>query len=112
VTRGFVPPVAEGLALRLRPVQPEDAGYIHALRVNPSYNRHLSPVTGRVENQRAWIERYQVREAAGQEIYHITPLKRGRSPLFLLARSSHPFGGLMWIYKKKLTNYSKNEGDW
>lgn len=71
MTRGFVPPVAEGLALRLRPVQPEDAGYIHALRVNPAYNRHLSPVTGTVADQRAWIERYQAREAAGQEIYYI-----------------------------------------
>ena len=67
----FIPPVAEGPSLRLRPVRPDDAAYIHGLRVNPAYNRHLSPATGTVADQRAWIERYQAREAAGQEIYYI-----------------------------------------
>ena len=67
----FIPPVVEGPNLRLRPVRPGDAAYIHGLRVNPAYNRHLSPVTGTIADQRAWIERYQSREAAGQEIYYL-----------------------------------------
>lgn len=65
------PPVVEGPNLRLRPVRGGDAAYIHGLRVNPVYNTHLSSVTGTVEDQRAWIERYQLREAAGGEIYYI-----------------------------------------
>jgi len=69
--RDSIPPVVEGPNLRLRPARPGDAAYIHALRVSPTYNRHLSPVTGTVDDQRAWIERYQAREAAGQEIYYI-----------------------------------------
>ena len=66
-----IPPVVEGPNLRLRPARPGDAAYIHALRVDPSYTRHLSPVTGTVEDQRGWIERYMTREAAGHEIYYI-----------------------------------------
>ena len=66
----FSPLVVEGPHLRLRPVRGDDAAYIHALRVNPVYNTHLSAVTGTVDDQRAWIERYQAREAAGEEIYY------------------------------------------
>lgn len=71
MTNAFIPPVAEGPRLRLRPVRPEDAAYIHALRVDPTYNRHLSAVTGTIADQQTWIERYKQREAAGTEIYYI-----------------------------------------
>lgn len=64
-------PEMTGPRLRLRPVTPEDAAFIHALRTDPAYNAHLSPVTGTVADQRAWIARYKTREAAGQEIYYI-----------------------------------------
>ena len=65
------PAPIEGRHLRLRPVAPDDAPYIHALRTDPRYNAHLSPVTGDVEAQRAWIERYLEREAQGSEIYFV-----------------------------------------
>lgn len=61
----------EGPRLRLRPVVPDDAAYIHALRTEPRYNTHLSPVSGGVEAQRLWIERYLEREAQGSEIYFV-----------------------------------------
>lgn len=67
----FAPPEAKGVLLRLRPVQPADAAYIHGLRIDPTYNRHLSAVQGTVADQQAWIERYKAREALGQEIYYI-----------------------------------------
>ena len=73
----FIPPNVEGVVLDLRPVQPEDAAYIHGLRVNPAYNRHLSQVTGSVEDQRVWIERYKAREAAREEIYYLIIRKDG-----------------------------------
>jgi RimJ/RimL family protein N-acetyltransferase len=61
----------EGPRLRLRPVVPDDAAYIHALRTDPRYNMHLSPVTGGVEDQRRWIACYLEREAQGSEIYFV-----------------------------------------
>jgi RimJ/RimL family protein N-acetyltransferase len=61
----------EGPRLRLRPVVPDDAAYIYALRTDPRYNTHLSPVAGGVEQQRKWIERYLDREAQGREIYFV-----------------------------------------
>lgn len=38
------PTLIEGPYLRLRPVASDDAAYIHALRTDPRYNAHLSPV--------------------------------------------------------------------
>jgi RimJ/RimL family protein N-acetyltransferase len=61
----------EGPHLRLRLVRPGDAAYIHGLRTDPAYNAHLSPVTGTVADQRAWIERYKTREAGGAEFYYL-----------------------------------------
>lgn len=61
----------EGYRLCLRLVTPEDAAYIHGLRTDPVFNRHLSSVTGTVADQRAWIESCKAREAAGQELYYV-----------------------------------------
>lgn len=60
-----------GQHLRLRLVTPEDAKFIHGLRTNPVYNQYLSYVTGTAEDQRAWIDSYKTREAAGEEYYYI-----------------------------------------
>lgn len=61
----------EGVRLALRLVTPEDANFIHGLRLDPRYNTHLSAVTGTVADQRGWIERYKAREAAGAEYYYV-----------------------------------------
>ena len=58
---------------------PEDAAFIHGLRTDPAYNTHLSPVTGTVADQRAWITAYKTREAAGAELYYIIE-RRDRVP--------------------------------
>lgn len=76
----FAPPVVEGPQLRLRPVRPEDAAYIHSLRVHPALNRYLSAVIGTVEDQCIWIERYMLREEAGMEIYYIVERLDSRRP--------------------------------
>ncbi|MCB1331093.1 MAG: GNAT family N-acetyltransferase [Maritimibacter sp.] len=60
-----------GPNLVLRLVDAEDAVYVHGLRVDPTYNRHLSEVRGDVEDQRRWIETYKMREARGEEVYYI-----------------------------------------
>ncbi|TDL90441.1 GNAT family N-acetyltransferase [Meridianimarinicoccus aquatilis] len=66
-----VVPEISGKNLRLRLVTPDDAAFVHGLRVDPSYNAHLSPVTGTIADQRAWIESYKAKEAAGKEAYYI-----------------------------------------
>lgn len=66
-----IPERIEGVRLWLRLVEPHDAPYICALRTNPAYNAHLSPVAGSVEDQRRWIEAYKEREQQGTEAYYI-----------------------------------------
>lgn len=70
----------EGYQLRLRLVGPADAAYIHGLRTDHRYNAHLSPVTGNVADQRAWIEHYKERETAGTEYYYIIERRDNGTP--------------------------------
>jgi RimJ/RimL family protein N-acetyltransferase len=67
----------EGPNLTLRLIQPEDADYVHGLRTNPAYNRHLSEVRGTAEDQRRWIDAYKAREAALHELYYVIERKDG-----------------------------------
>ena len=59
----------KGHRVSLQLVRPVDAAFIHGLRSDPAYNAHLSAVPGTVDDQRDWITRYMLREAAGQEFY-------------------------------------------
>lgn len=61
----------EGRVCALRLIEPEDADYVYALRTDPRFNLHLSRVDGTVADQRAWIERYKLREARGSEYYYV-----------------------------------------
>lgn len=67
----------EGPNLVLRLIETADAGYVHGLRTDSRYNRHLSEVRGTVEDQRRWIENYKSREAAGREFYYVIERKDG-----------------------------------
>lgn len=67
----------EGPNLILRLIRPEDADYVHALRTDPAYNRHLSEVRGTAEDQRRWIEGYKAREADLRELYYVIERKDG-----------------------------------
>lgn len=67
----------EGPNLTLRLIRPEDADYVHALRIDPAYNRHLSEVRGTADDQRRWIEGYKVREADLLELYYVIERKNG-----------------------------------
>ncbi|WP_419740697.1 GNAT family N-acetyltransferase [Ruegeria sp.] len=70
MTKSSVAQVA-GPNLRLRLITPADAPYVYALRTNPHYNRHLSPVTGTVADQRQWIEGYKAEEAQCRQLYYV-----------------------------------------
>lgn len=67
----------QGPNLVLRLIRPEDADYVHGLRTDPSYNRHLSEVRGTVEDQHRWIDAYKEREAALRELYYMIERKDG-----------------------------------
>lgn len=67
----------EGPNLTLRLIRPEDAEYVHGLRTDPAYNRHLSEVRGTAADQRRWIERYKPREAVGEEFYYVIERRDG-----------------------------------
>jgi RimJ/RimL family protein N-acetyltransferase len=68
---------AQGPNLLLRLIRPDDAEYVHALRTDPDYNRHLSAVNGTVEDQRCWIEAYKAREAERSELYYVVERNDG-----------------------------------
>ena len=61
----------DGLNIRFRPVEPTDAAYIHQLRCDPRYGKHLSPAAASVEAQRVWLECYEGRAEQGLESYFI-----------------------------------------
>lgn len=67
----------EGPGLVLRLIRPGDAEYLHTLRTNQNYNKHLSVVSGTAQDQRRWIESYMAREADGRELYYVIERKDG-----------------------------------
>ena len=67
----------EGPNLVLRLIQPADAGYVYGLRINPTYNSHLSEIRGTADDQRRWIDDYKAREAEVLELYYIIERRDG-----------------------------------
>jgi capsular polysaccharide biosynthesis protein/RimJ/RimL family protein N-acetyltransferase len=61
----------KGDTIGFRLVEPEDAAYIHQLRVDPLYGRYLSPAAPSLDAQRAWLEDYKAREFEGVEFYFL-----------------------------------------
>ncbi len=90
--------VIEGVRLRLRLIDPDDADYVHGLRTDPAYNTHLSAVQGTVEDQRCWIEGYKSREADLRELYYV------------IERRDHVPCGLVRLYD--ITADSFTWGSW
>jgi len=52
----------EGAGFRLRPARLADSAFILGLRTQPELSRFLHPVSGRVQDQEAWMEAYFERE--------------------------------------------------
>ena len=101
----------EGPNLALRLITPDDAAYVHGLRIDPAYNQHLSEVSGTAEDQRRWIEGYKTREAEGREFYYIIERKDGRPcgvvRLYDLEADSFTWGS--WILDSHKTRYAAIE---
>ena len=69
--------IIEGVRLRLRLIEPDDADYVYGLRTDPAYNTHLSAVQGTASDQRRWIEGYKAREAELHELYYVIERRDG-----------------------------------
>ena len=48
----------EGAGFRLRPARLSDSEFILSLRTQPQLSRYLHPVSGRLEDQQAWMQTY------------------------------------------------------
>ena len=47
-----------GYAFEIRPIEASDAAFMVELRTDPELSRLIHPTSPRIEDQRAWIERY------------------------------------------------------
>lgn len=61
----------ESKTIYLRLAEVEDASFIHSLRINEKLNKHISKVTGSVDDQAEWLRRYKEKESKEQEFYFI-----------------------------------------
>lgn len=104
--------VAKSIFLRL--AMPDDAAFIHSLRVDEHYNQFLSSVTGGASEQRIWLDKYKEREHDGREYYFIICRKGDASPIgtvrlydFIDERQSFCWGS--WILNANKTASSALE---
>ena len=95
----------EGPNLVLRLITPDDAAYVHGIRTNPSYNSHLSQVSGTIMDQREWIINYKAKEAKGEEFYYVIERKDGKRcelvRIYDIEAESFTWGS--WILDKNKT---------
>lgn len=64
-----------GRTIRFRDATVEDAGFILGLRTDAEKSRHLSSVSGRLDDQRDWLRRYA--EGSGQAYFIIEDAEGG-----------------------------------
>ncbi len=103
-----------GKTIRLRLVEVDDAKFVHCLRVDGKYNKHLSQVTGSVEDQRKWIESYKERENKEIEYYFIIEridddVLVGTVRLYDFIDEKKSFSWGSWILNEDKTRYSAIE---
>lgn len=67
----------KGSNINLRLANEDDAAFVWSLRTDPRLSDHLSPTTGGVAAQRAWLHRYKTREHAGNEFYFVVERNDG-----------------------------------
>lgn len=104
----------KGKTLSLRLAEVDDAEFIYRLRVDPSYNQHLSVVDGTSDDQREWLRKYKERESRGEEYYFIIFRTSDQFPLgtiriydFVGGRKSFGIGS--WIVADQKSRFSALE---
>jgi RimJ/RimL family protein N-acetyltransferase len=85
-------------------VEEEDAGFIVELRTDPNLSRFLSPTNPNIEEQKAWIAKYKLREEQGEEYYFLClnedGEKLGLNRLYNFEKDCFEIGS--WLYKPGL----------
>lgn len=106
--------IKEGRTIYFRLVEPNDAEFIHKLRIDPTYNKYLSFVDDDIEKQRTWIEKYKEREKNLEEYYFIIHRKDNKLPIgtvriydFQPENNSFCWGS--WILNENKTKYAALE---
>jgi RimJ/RimL family protein N-acetyltransferase len=100
-------------SIQLRLVEPNDAQFILNLRLDPSRNRHMSPVENNLEAQERWICDYQLREAAGSEYYFLIescatpPIPWGTVRLYDFRENSFSWGS--WMLRPEASQFAAIE---
>lgn len=104
----------EAKTIGLRLVKISDAEFIYNLRVNNNLNKYLSSVSGGVENQRQWIEKYKEKEQDEEEFYFIiyridTKESIGTVRLYDFIKEENSFCWGSWILNENKTRFSAIE---
>lgn len=104
----------EAKTIKLRLAECADAEFINDLRVSEKYNKHLSKVSGDVEQQREWLSSYKIRENEGREYYFIIlrksdSLRIGTVRLYDFLDDKKSFCWGSWILNEDKTNSSAIE---
>lgn len=98
-------------SIKFTPVRRKHQEYIYSLRINPLYNRHLSPPPSSAERQGDWIDGYVQREARGEEFYFLIErqdgIPCGTVRLYDLRQNSFCWGS--WILDENKTKFAAAE---
>ena len=97
-----------------RLAEPQDAQFIHSLRLDEKFNKHLSTVSNDVNKQFNWLLDYKKREKLGQEYYYIICRNSDSLPIgtvriydFIDNEKSFCWGS--WILNENKTRYAALE---
>jgi len=104
----------ESKTIFFRLAQTSDAKFIHSLRTDEKFNKHLSKVDDNLEKQIEWLEKYKEREAKKLEYYFIIHRKIDNLQIgtvrvydFLEQQNSFCWGS--WILNENKTRYAALE---
>ena len=100
--------------IHFRLAEVTDARFIHSLRVDEKYNKHLSHVDDDISKQESWLTEYKKREALKQEYYFIIQRNSDNLPIgtvrlydFIEVEQSFCWGS--WILNENKTKYAALE---
>ncbi|MCT4716369.1 GNAT family N-acetyltransferase [Enterobacteriaceae bacterium H18W14] len=101
-------------SIEFRLVEEDDAEFIYNLRINETYNTHLSKVSGNITSQREWIKSYKLRESEKSEFYFIilrsdNKKKIGTVRLYDFIQQKKSFCWGSWILNQDKTTSSAIE---
>lgn len=100
--------------IHFRLAEMADAKFIHSLRTNEKYNKHLSFVEDDIAKQENWLVKYKIRETLKQEYYFIIhrnydDLPIGTVRIYDLIESEQSFCWGSWILNENKTKYAALE---